>query len=205
MGSTIVTGYTGYVPTGQWFVDSKGTRWFFDSGALSLDFGYTGDYGYNISAWKQLHSVDDLAGWLTGRFGALQVAVTAAELADALRLRAAITSVARAVVDGIQPRAADIDLINNVAATADIAPVLAGGHNRSQLVSVARALSTIARDAVATFSSGPGRIRRCGSDNCALIFLDSSRPNSRRWCSMQRCGNRTKLRTHRNRTKEVTP
>jgi predicted RNA-binding Zn ribbon-like protein len=193
------------VSTGQWFVDSKGTRWFFDSGALSLDFGYTGDYGYNISAWEQLHSTEDLAGWLTGRFGALQAAVTAAQFADALRLRAAITTVARAIADGTQPSSADIDLINEVAATADIPPVLAGGQDRPQSVDVARALSSIARDAVATFSSGPGRIRRCGADNCALIFLDISRPNSRRWCSMQRCGNRTKLRTHRHRTKEVTP
>lgn len=191
--------------TGQWFVDSKGTRWFFDSGALSLDFGYTGDYGYDIPAWEQLHSADDLGGWLTGRFGALQAAVTAAQFTDALRLRAAITSVARAAADGVQPRPTDIDLINDVAAGADIPPVLAGGRSGPQPVDVARALCTIARDAVATFSSGPGRIRRCGADNCALIFLDSSRPNSRRWCSMQRCGNRIKLRTHRHRTKEVTP
>lgn len=191
--------------TGQWLVDSVGTRWFFDSGALSLDFGYTGDYGYNVPAWEQLHSPEDLAEWLIERFGAPPAAVTAAEFADALRLRAAITSVARAVADGIPPTPADIDLINDVAATADIAPVLAGGSNGPRLASVRNALSTIARDAVATFSSGPGRIRRCGADNCALIFLDTSRPHSRRWCSMQRCGNRTKLRTHRNRTKEVTP
>jgi predicted RNA-binding Zn ribbon-like protein len=200
-----VTCYTGYVATGQWFVDGKGTRWFFDSGALSLDFGYTGDYGYGIPAWEQMHSGDDLAGWLTGRFGALRAAVTAAEFAKALRLRAAITSVARAVADGLQPGPADVDLINGVAATADIAPVLAGGTGGPQRASVARALSTIARDAIATFGSGPGRVRRCGADNCALIFLDTSRPNSRRWCSMQRCGNRTKLRIHRNRTKEDTP
>ena len=203
-GCAVVTGYTGFVATGQWFVDSKGTRWFFDSGALSLDFGYTGDYGYDVPAWEQLHCADDLAGWLTGRFGALQAAATAAQFAGALRLRAAITSVARAIADGVRPRSTDVDLINGVAAGADIAPVLDGGSVGPQPVDVARALSTIARDAVATFSSGPGRIRRCGSDNCALIFLDSSRPNSRRWCSMQRCGNRTKLRTHRHRTKEVT-
>ena len=73
----------------------------------------------------------------------------------------------------------------------------------SRAATVGRALSSIARDAVATFSAGPGRVRHCAAGNCALIFLDTSRPHSRRWCSMRRCGNRTKVRIHRSRGKEV--
>jgi len=40
----------------------------------------------------------------------------------------------------------------------------------------------------------------CGADNCALIYLDTSRPGNRRWCSMERCGNRAKVRGHRSRS-----
>ncbi|WFR67367.1 CGNR zinc finger domain-containing protein [Curtobacterium flaccumfaciens] len=31
------------------------------------------------------------------------------------------------------------------------------------------------------------------------MFYDSSRGGTRRWCSMQRCGNRAKVRAHRAR------
>lgn len=188
--------------TGQWFTDSVGTRWFFDSGALALDFGYTGDYGYDNPAWERLHSRDDLTAWLTDRFGTLRAQPTDAEFVDALRLRAAICAAARSLADGSQPDPADVDVINAFAARADIAPVLAGGSQQPRRANVSRALSTIGRDAVAVLSAGPGRVRRCGADDCALIFLDSSRPNSRRWCSMKRCGNRTKVRIHRGKTKE---
>jgi predicted RNA-binding Zn ribbon-like protein len=96
-------------------------------------------------------------------------------------------------------------LINHVAAAADLAPVLAGGIEPAPVPTVPRAVATIARDGVRVFSAGPERIRHCGADDCALIFYDSSRPNARRWCSMQRCGNRTKVRTHRSHRKEHTP
>jgi predicted RNA-binding Zn ribbon-like protein len=179
-------------------------RWFFESGALSLDFGYTGDYGYGVAEWEHLHEPGDLTAWLTGRFGELTRPVTRAEFARALALRAAITGVARALAGGERPGPREVDLINEVAADADIAPFLLGGSRDPSGASVSRALSTIARDAVAIFKEGPGRVRHCDAGNCALIFVDTSRPNSRRWCSMQRCGNRTKVRVHRTKHKEVS-
>jgi predicted RNA-binding Zn ribbon-like protein len=49
--------------------------------------------------------------------------------------------------------------------------------------------------------SGPlaERIRECASDDCPLVFVDTSRPGARRWCAMERCGNRHKLRALRAR------
>ena len=43
------------------------------------------------------------------------------------------------------------------------------------------------------------RIRVCAADNCGLLLVDTSRPGRRRWCSMEFCGNRAKIRTHRSR------
>lgn len=190
--------------TGSWLTDSVGTRWLFDPGALCLDFGYTGDYGYGQPAWEQLHVPGDLTAWLSGRFGPLRKPATGATLAEAFELRSAITGVARALAGDHRPDPAGIDIINAYAARADIAPVLAGGRTDPAGPDVARALATIARDAVATFSTGAGHIRHCAGERCALIFLDNSRPNSRRWCSMQRCGNRTKARGHRARAQQPT-
>lgn len=37
-----------------------------------------------------------------------------------------------------------------------------------------------------------GRVRVCAAERCELIYLDTSRNRSRRWCSMERCGARAK-------------
>ncbi len=42
------------------------------------------------------------------------------------------------------------------------------------------------------------RVRRCGNPRCRLIFLDLSRNHSRRWCDTAGCGNRDRVRRHRN-------
>ena len=40
------------------------------------------------------------------------------------------------------------------------------------------------------------RVRRCAAEDCYWLFLDLSRNRSRRWCSMEDCGNRAKARRH---------
>lgn len=191
--------------SGQWFVDSIGTRWYFESGALCLDFAYTGDFGYNNPAWERLHSPTDLSAWLVERHGPLLDTADSDDLSRARELRSAITAIARARADDAAPDPSRVDILNSWAARPDIAPALAGGNVAPAQASAVRALATIARDAVDVFSQDSSRIRRCASHDCGLVFFDGSRPNSRRWCSMQHCGNRAKVRTHRNRTKETRP
>ena len=50
-----------------------------------------------------------------------------------------------------------------------------------------------------------GRIRECASDACTWLFLDGSRNGSRRWCSMETCGNRAKAKRHYRRRRTVEP
>ena len=82
-------------------------------------------------------------------------------------------------------------------------PVPCLDHGRAvwrQPVTGAQLAAEIARDAVRTFAVPTvERIRKCGSDNCYLTYLDTSRPGRRRWCSMQRCGNRHKVAEFRHR------
>ena len=44
------------------------------------------------------------------------------------------------------------------------------------------------------------RVRKCGE--CVLHFLDTSKKGTRRWCSMQLCGNRLKVAAYARRRRE---
>jgi predicted RNA-binding Zn ribbon-like protein len=184
---------------GQWFVSSEGTRWWFDSGALSLDFAYTGSMSHN-SAWEHLHSPGDLGAWLEGRFERYGDEPADRDLIDAKALRDAVGRLALSAASHEAPRPDDIDTINLFAATPDVPPALDGGSRQAgrSRIRTGQALSTIARDAVELFGHNTEqRIRECAADDCRLVFYDESRTNNRRWCSMQRCGNRAKVRAFR--------
>jgi predicted RNA-binding Zn ribbon-like protein len=46
----------------------------------------------------------------------------------------------------------------------------------------------------------PGaRVKECDDDECGWLFVDASKAGRRRWCSMESCGNRAKLRRYRRR------
>jgi predicted RNA-binding Zn ribbon-like protein len=42
-------------------------------------------------------------------------------------------------------------------------------------------------------------IKSCEGPSCTLLFADHTRGHSRRWCSMDLCGNRAKQAAHRRR------
>lgn len=46
-------------------------------------------------------------------------------------------------------------------------------------------------------------VRECASDSCSWLFVDTSKNHSRRWCSMQDCGNRAKARRHYRRKRQI--
>jgi len=188
--------------TGQWFTAPDGHRWWFDSGSTALDFAYTGSMSsIEPDARERLGSPADLADWLSDRFPAADGTVTERDLVDATAFRDAIARAAIAVAHGRSIDAGDVDVINLFAATPDIAPALGGGSRQAgrSTVRAAQALSSMAREAVRLFGTGHDRLRECDADDCRLVFYDESRANTRRWCSMQRCGNRAKVRAHRAR------
>ncbi|WP_423921911.1 CGNR zinc finger domain-containing protein [Frigoribacterium sp. 2-23] len=208
--------------TGQWLTSDTDTRWFFDSGSMSLDFAYLGGFragsgfgsesGFAAPAdgsagWNGLLVPADLDQWLGERFEGLGGAASDRELGDARGLRDAIARIAVASADAAQPDPDDVDTLNLFAALPDVPPSLDGGRRQAGAgrLRLGQALSSVARDAVRLFDAvgfagGPdSRLRRCGNELCGLVFHDDSRAGSRRWCSMQRCGNRAKVRAHRAR------
>ena len=60
------------------------------------------------------------------------------------------------------------------------------------------ALATAALDATSLERS---RVRRCGSPRCVLLYYDTTKNSSRRWCDMAVCGNRAKASAHYRRAK----
>lgn len=44
-------------------------------------------------------------------------------------------------------------------------------------------------------------LKECADQNCHAVFFDRSKNHSGRWCSMQACGNRNKVRAWRERQK----
>ena len=45
-------------------------------------------------------------------------------------------------------------------------------------------------------SAEVARLKECGQPDCRWVFLDLSKNRSRRWCTMDDCGNRAKARRH---------
>lgn len=182
----------------------SGRRFQFDAGCLCLEFAMTGGEG-EYQRFELFRTPADLARWMAeSQLGVEVEGIAPADLLAAKRLREAIWRVATSILHSRRPRRVDLAALNEAAARPALAPRIdeAGGNERSwaRPCAAGQALSTIARDAIDLFT-GPlaGRIRECAGPTCSLIFLDTSRPGTRRWCSMERCGNWAKLRGFRER------
>ncbi|MFG2953613.1 CGNR zinc finger domain-containing protein [Streptomyces sp. NPDC048291] len=191
--------------------------WIWDGGRACLDFVNTLRSRWRTTPVETLRSSGDLTLWLQ-KAGLLapgvQAPAAAAALATGRRLREAVDRAALAVADGLLPSSADIALLNVSAAVAPHpAPqiVLTDGHltragTASLAADPAAALALVAQDAVELLLSAEiRRVRVCGSDTCALRFVDRSPAHNRRWCSMSRCGNRAKVRLHQARARRGEP
>lgn len=179
-----------------------GVRFRFDAGAASVDFAFSGAEG-DLAMFESLHTPDDLRRWLAAEPLRLDVGpLTDRDLARARRVRRAITAVTYARAAGEHlPAGATADL-NAAARRPPLVPALTPGGDRAWAapVTLDQVLSSFARELIDLVAGPLGdRFRVCGGDRCLLAFVDSSRPGRRRWCSMDRCGNRHKVRAHRAR------
>ncbi len=204
-----VTSYSGYMTSGAspglTLRSRSGVDYHFDPGALCLELLPTGGPGpYRV--YEILHTPADLATW-AGRSRLTptpELTITAAEVTAARHLRDTLFEIARARSHGESSPAGDLDVLNEFAAATPLTPRITATGARAWTPSTGIALlSTVARDAI-DLLTGPhaGRIRTCSATDCQLIYVDTSRPGRRRWCSMEHCGNLNKVRAHRARTPE---
>jgi predicted RNA-binding Zn ribbon-like protein len=191
-------------------------------GRLSLDFANTADWHASDQPVEFLTSYSELMAW-SRHVGILtedqvQHLVTeaarrptdaAAVLQRAIVLREAIYRIFSAVSHGYEPPAADLAALNAELSTA---------LTRSRIVpeeegfawawagrddALDRMLWPVVHDVADLLTSGDlDRVGQCADDRCGWLFLDVSRNGSRRWCSMEACGNRAKARRHYRRSQE---
>lgn len=144
-----------------------------------------------------------LRSWLVqrGLIGA-ETRVTRRDLGLAIELRDALrrTFLAHA---GIDPSTPELAAVNRTLARFPVA-MRVDGSGAPQLeprnVGVAGALGRVICDMNAAQARGTwDRLKLCPAEDCLWAFFDASKNRSRRWCSMNVCGNRTKTREYRRR------
>ena len=194
---------------GLTLVSGEGKPYRFDPGALCLELTTTGGPGF-LARWEVLHEPSDLVTWagLSRLPGGLDLTVSAGELERARTLRDAVLLLAADCAHGRPLHTPHLDVVNAAAAAPPLVARIEADGTRSWAPGATgtHLLATVARDAIDLFT-GPcaDRIRECGAHNCYLLFVDTSRPGRRRWCAMEHCGNREKVRAHRARHAPTKP
>ncbi|MFJ7215542.1 CGNR zinc finger domain-containing protein [Amycolatopsis sp. NPDC098790] len=167
------------------------------AGRLCLDFVRTLRHRGTSSESEELPDAEAWGAWID-QLGPFATPVHPASAADARALREAVYELLTGEVrEGVRRR------VNRFAALPVPAPSLTpAGGLRWQAADPAEAmLALLARDAVDLVTSPEfARVRRCAGERCGALFLDTSRPGTRRWCSMEICGNQAKKSTYRAKT-----
>jgi predicted RNA-binding Zn ribbon-like protein len=173
-------------------------------GALCLDFANSVDWASDGTE-RPLHAdvliePADLAHWgkrLRLVDSEVALVVTGRELAAARLLRAAIHRVFAAIPAGEPPADDDLAVLASTFAEAVAAARLTarGGWLFDWADEDPRRIRfAVAVNAIDLFRTPADleRLRVCPGNNCGWLFLDTS--GRRRWCSMEVCGSRAKMR-----------
>lgn len=194
----------------------------FESGDLALDFANTAEWHASEQPEEHLHAYADLVVW-----GAAAGLLTPAE-AETLMAAAARRpeEAARWYTRAIELREALFRIFSAVAAEnpadpIDLHTLTAFWRESAQHTSLSLSpdglsyrlekqpadpfamLWPVVHSAVDLLASPTvERVGQCADDRgCGWLFIDTSRNRSRRWCSMESCGNRAKAQRHYGRTR----
>lgn len=188
-------------------------------GVLALDFANTAGARDTAAPIEHLMAPTDVVAWAThagsldteGAKRASAAIGTDREAArrvlrHAVQLRDAIYAAGAAIAHGNPPPAVDLKTLKDVAqramGAAELVPRAAGGYGLdfSQAPIEAAVLGPIAWSAIDLLATTPfERIKQCPAHDCGWLFLDTSKNNTRRWCDMATCGNRSKATRFRDR------
>ena len=193
-------------------------------GELCLDFANTVEPRHGDDRHDYLAGYPDLVRW-AGHAGALSeeearrllgvAEARPAEAAEAFKravaLRETIYRVFSAVAYGELPKGEDLETLTaahlEALAHYRIVPTAEGfGWNHAKDDGLGRPVWRVSLSATALLTGGElDRVRACpvGEGGCAWLFHDESKNKSRRWCSMEGCGSRAKMRRMYARRREA--
>lgn len=177
----------------------------FLAGRLALDFCNSLSPTVRDTWRDRITRPEDFAGWAARAGLALDRRPDPEALARLHRLRAALTGIFVALAEDRMPQPGDLALLNAELAEARGAERLVAhgdgfGFEDGAPDSVDRLRHAIVRDAAALVTGERRRIKRCPAHDCLWLFYDGSRNLSRRWCAMDDCGTRDKVRRFRARS-----
>ena len=184
-------------------------------GELCLDFANTVEPRHGDDRHDYLAGYPDLVRW-AGHAGALseeearrllrvaeaRPAEAAEAFEGALALRETIYRVFSAVAYGELPEGEDLETVTTAHLEAlahyRIVPAAEGfGWKVAKDDGLGRPVWRVSLSATALLTGGElDRVKACpvGEGGCAWLFHDESKNKSRRWCSMEGCGSRAKMR-----------
>lgn len=203
-------------------VSEQTTVFDFSGGNVCLDFVNTVNDRTSLAPEELLLSYERLVAWaqqgqLVTPAEAAQLLLYAAEhgqeaeivLQRAIAVREAIYTIFAAIAQEDVSSASELDLLND-----ELAHALAHTRVLQQGHSFAWGWTFAAADLDYVFwpvlraaadlltSTDLHMLRLCAADDCGWLFLDTSKNQTRRWCSMRGCGNRAKARRHLARKKQ---
>ncbi|HXE89661.1 MAG TPA: ABATE domain-containing protein [Terriglobales bacterium] len=190
-----------------------GVGFLFVGNRLCLDFVNTRVIEHGKPA-DYLQSGTDVGRWLkaagagTAEGSPRNVPGGARLLREARTLRHALERMARQLAAGRPVPRSSVAAINRVlrARREHLQLVRTGGGfhtaRQSETGDTLGLLAPVAFSAARLLTEDdPSRVRRCRNPACILYFYDTTRSRTRRWCSMQTCGNRLKVAAHRRRSR----
>lgn len=193
-------------------------RFVFRGGDPCLDFVNTEIVSLTEGRLDLLEDFSDLLDWLaqTGLVSRREAEGLGREwsntpaarrtLAWAQRLRSELRGTMEGLARRHPVRSSTIHLLNRVLRARGLVEQLVKTNGRLEKKTIAvfrrpaDALQPLAQ-AAANLLTSPrvSQVRHCEGPGCILFFLDTTRNHSRRWCSMEGCGNRVKVAEHRKR------
>jgi predicted RNA-binding Zn ribbon-like protein len=194
------------------------------AGRLCLDFAntiegpmdptpedYLDDYG-DLARWSwHAKAIDDRELQALVQLHEASPRRAAEVFVQARRLREAIDATFRAVATTGEPRGDDLRTVQQEYAAAIAAAALHHDGRRLRwswrgVADLRLPIWLIAASAVELLNEGDlRRVKQCpGADDCGWLFYDASRNGTRRWCSMEGCGSRVKMRRHYARRRRLS-
>lgn len=175
----------------------------------------------NTVAWRgstpeeSLHSFQDVLAWLDSakalparavaefhKWSDAHPADAAIVFSETIEIRETLYRLLHSVAAGSAPANEDLrrlnSTLNEAAPRANLDRVDRGFGWRIEAKPTAAGMLAPVLWSAADILVGPdcARLRQCANDRCLWLFLDDSKNGTRRWCSMQACGNRAKARRH---------
>lgn len=189
----------------------------FIGGNLALDFANTVHSHGMVDPCDDLKTTDDLVEWaaqagLLRDREARQVGMARhdeVQFRRAVALRELLYEIFSRVALGKRPRREALQGLQSLYrnATRHAEFQVEANHYRltwSAIDPLERVWQEILRSATDLLTSEALiRVRQCSGETCSWLFVDNSRNRMRRWCDMQACGNRAKVRRFRRNLSRV--